>query len=232
MRGVSVLRRHDYPFHVITVLTRESLGAAQELFEFYTQNGITRVGFNIEEIEGDHGSSSLQSHDIDREMRRFLQAFIDLTEKHAAKLEVREFVGALDGIANPAGVRYGNPMAQPLRTISIGVNGEISTFSPELLGYGSERHGQFVFGNVHENALADIPENPAFQFVNSEIARGLERCQQSCEYYEICLGGAPANKLFENGRFDSTETLFCRLAKKAVVDVVLGRVESAFGLAS
>jgi uncharacterized protein len=232
MRGVRVLRENDFPFHVITVLTRESLHCAKELFEFYVENGITQVGFNIEEIEGDHGTSSLQVGDVDRQMRRFFQEFIDLAEAHPGKLEVREFVGALDAIGNPASFHYGNPLAQPLRTISVGVNGELSTFSPELLGYGSGRHGQFVFGNVHENALTDIPDDPRFQSVNAEIARGLDRCRQSCEYFEICLGGAPANKLFENGRFDSTETLFCRLAKKAVVDVVLERVESAFGLAS
>jgi uncharacterized protein len=60
----------------------------------------------------------------------------------------------------------------------------------------------------------------------------LEQCRQTCEYFDICLGGCPANKIFENGTFDSTETLFCRLAKKAVIDVVLERVERSFDLAS
>ena len=90
-----------------------------------------------------------------------------------------------------------------------------------------------MFGNVHrERAGGDSGESGVPAAFNEEIERGVERCRQSCEYYEICLGGAPANKLFENGRFDSTETLFCRLAKKAVIDVVLERMESAFGLAS
>ena len=38
----------------------------------------------------------------------------------------------------------------------------------------------------------------------------------------------PTARFFENGRFDSTETLFCRLTKKAVIDVVLKRMERAF----
>ena len=33
------------------------------------------------------------------------------------------------------------------------------------------------------------------------------------------------NKYFENGRFDSTETLFCRFSKQAVFDVVLKKLE-------
>jgi uncharacterized protein len=111
------------------------------------------------------------------------------------------------------------------------VNGEISTFSPELLGYGDARHPTFVFGNVHDNELADILQNQAFLDVNAEIERGVSKCQSSCQYFDLCLGGVPGNKFFENGTFDSGETLFCRLAKKAVIDVVLERVENSLGVA-
>ena len=37
---------------MITVLTAEALNRADDLFDFYVHNGITEVGFNIEEIEG------------------------------------------------------------------------------------------------------------------------------------------------------------------------------------
>jgi uncharacterized protein len=232
MRGIRVLQDNAFPFHVITVLTRESLRCARQLFEFYVASGFTQIAFNVEEIEGDHISSSLQGADVDDEIRSFFRQFLDLVEQRSAKLEVRDFVGALAGIANPAIMDYGNPMAQALRTVSIGVNGEISTFSPELLGNASARHGGFVFGNVHDHALADILTHPKFQAVNAEIERGLQRCRGTCDYFDICLGGSPVNKLFENGSFDSTETLFCRLTKKAVIDVVLERVEKAFEIAS
>ncbi len=232
MRGVRVLQDNVFPFHVITVLTRDSLRCARELFDFYVDSGITQIAFNVEEIEGNHSSSSLRDGDVDSEIRSFFRQFLDLMESRSSKLEVREFLGALAGITSPVSVHYGNPLAQALRIVSIGVNGEISTFSPELLGYGSERHGVFAFGNVHDNELSDILNNPQFQAVNAEIESGLERCRRTCDYFDICLGGAPVNKLFENGTFDSTETLFCRLTKKAVIDVVLERVERAFEIAS
>jgi uncharacterized protein len=231
MRGIRLLQEHDYPFHVITVLTRESLRQPRRLFDFYIEGGIGRVAFNVEEIEGIHATSSLSGDAADREVREFYATFMALTEAHGAKIEVREFVGAFDAIANPESVHYGNPLADPLRTLSIGVNGEIGTFAPELLGYSSERHGDLVFGNIHDNEIADILHNPKFIAVSDEVARGQERCRASCQYFSICLGGSPANKLFENGSFDSTETLFCRLSKKAVIDVVLGKMESAFNLA-
>jgi uncharacterized protein len=232
MRGIQLLRAHDYPFHVITVLTRDSLRQPQSLFDFYVENGIARVAFNVEEIEGVHLTSSLATDEAEREVRTFYEAFMDLVEAHGAKLEVREFSGAFAAIANPASAHYGNPLAEPLRTLSIGVNGEIGSFAPELLGYASARHGELVFGNIHEREISDVLNDAKFIDVNNEIARGLERCRASCEYFSICQGGSPANKLFENSSFDSTETLFCRLSKKAVIDVVLGKAERAYGLAS
>jgi uncharacterized protein len=232
MRGIRLLQENDYPFHVITVLTRESLRQPQRLFDFYVENSISRVGFNVEEIEGVHATSSLSVDDADGAVRDFYDTFMRLIETQGAKIEVREFVGAFDAIANPTNVHYGNPLAEPLRTLSIGVNGDIGTFAPELLGYGSERHGELVFGNINDNEIADVLRNPKFIAVSNEVARGQERCRTSCQYFSICLGGSPANKLFENGTFDSTETLFCRLSKKAVIDVVLGRMERAFNLAS
>jgi uncharacterized protein len=39
-------------------------------------------------------------------------------------------------------------------------------------------------------------------------------------------GGAPSNKFAEHGRFDVTETLACRLMKKAVLDVNLDCLET------
>jgi uncharacterized protein len=232
MRGIRLLQQHNYPFHVITVLTRESLRQPRRLFDFYLESGIGRVAFNVEEIEGIHVTSSLSGAAADREVREFYETFMALTEAHGAKIEVREFVGAFDAIANPDSVNYGNPLAEPLRTLSIGVNGEIGTFAPELLGYASERHGDLTFGNIHDNEIADILHNPKFIAVSDEVARGQRRCQSSCQYFSICLGGSPANKLFENGSFDSTETLFCRLSKKAVIDVVLGKIEREYNLAS
>jgi uncharacterized protein len=231
MRGLRILRENEYSFNVITVLTLDSLKSARELFDFYTENGIEQVAFNIEEVEGGHTQSSLQTADVDHAARRFYQEFMDLAASRSNKLEVREFTGAYHAIVNPASAQYGNPMTEPLRALSVGVNGELSTFSPELLGYGTERHGPFVFGNVHDNNIADMLTNDRFLTVNAEIERGLANCRRTCEYFELCLGGCPVNKLFENGTFESTETLFCRLSKKAVIDVVLGQIERGLNAA-
>jgi uncharacterized protein len=54
-----------------------------------------------------------------------------------------------------------------------------------------------------------------------DIDAGVAKCRASCEYFSICGGGAPMNKLTENGSFDSTKTVFCSLIQMAAADVVL-----------
>src|SRR6185437_3229059 len=73
--GVRRLRQHGVPFHVISVLTAESLAAPQEMFEFYAEEGIDRVCFNVEESEGDHVSRSFGEPDVADAYYRFLREF-------------------------------------------------------------------------------------------------------------------------------------------------------------
>ena len=68
--------------------------------------------------------------------------------------------------------------------------------------------------------------------MSSDIARGLRKCRDTCEYYGLCGGGAPVNKYFENGSFDSTETMFCRLNRKAIVDVIVAKLQPPTGVAT
>ena len=59
MAGIRCLQERGIEFHVISVLTQEALDHPEEIFRFYVENGIQRVGFNIEEIEGVNTSSTL-----------------------------------------------------------------------------------------------------------------------------------------------------------------------------
>lgn len=46
-----------------------------------------------------------------------------------------------------------------------------------------------------------------FQRMHAEIREGVAQCQQTCQYYRVCGGGAPSNKYWENHSFSSTETV-------------------------
>ena len=48
-----------------------------------------------------------------------------------------------------------------------------------------------------------------------DIDAGVAMCRERCEYFSVCGGGEPVNKLSENGTFVSTETTYCRLTQDA-----------------
>ena len=76
------------------------------------------------------------------------------------------------------------------------------------------------------DSFDDIVRSEKFRSVHNDISLGVDNCARSCQYYRVCGGGAPSNKLFENGDFTSTETVYCRLNQMAVLDVVLELTES------
>jgi uncharacterized protein len=112
--------------------------------------------------------------------------------------------------------------------ISFDCEGNISTFSPELLTMTHAAYSDFIFGNVFQNTLEDILKEPKFLGVHRQIQHGVLKCLQSCPYFMFCGGGNPSNKLSENGTFDSTETTTCRLRVKAATDATVEYLEQKF----
>jgi uncharacterized protein len=228
LRGIRRLQDRKHDFHVITVLTAQSLKAPDELFDFYVGHGIRHVCFNIEEIEGEHCASSLETTGIELAYGQFMQRIIARIKASSPQLiTIRELTSALGLFLDNAPRRNWNHQVEPLAIVSIDVDGNISTFSPELLGISNVRYSDFIFGNVQENDLDNVLTNPAFLHTYRDIKVGVDLCARHCPYFDYCGGGAPGNKLFENGDFRSTETLYCRLTKKTLLDVVLDDLERA-----
>jgi uncharacterized protein len=226
IRGIATLREHAIPFHVITVLTANSLDHADDIFQFYVEHGIGQIGFNVEEIEGVNQSSSLLGEKMEDRFTSFMSRFYDLVEQFPEPFYVREFQSATSAIMS--GGLAENAQGQqttPFAIINVDCFGNFSTFSPELLGLASAHYGDFTFGNVMTDTFDSILSKPKFTAVARDIAAGIRRCHETCEYFDYCGGGAPVNKYFENGSFDSTETMFCRLSKQAVLNVVLEKLE-------
>jgi uncharacterized protein len=227
LAGIETLRRNDIPFHVITVLTRESLDYPDELYAFYREQDIVQVGFNVEEIEGPHVQSSLSADGTKVRYQAFMSRFFDLAMDGTPRLEVREF-GSMMASLLYAGPERTVPAqeAAPFAILSVDCDGNFSTFSPELLGLKSSTYDGFVIGNVVRHTLAEAEMSPRYQRMSADIAAGVTKCREECAYFAFCGGGAPANKYFENGSFDSTETLFCRLHRQALAEVLISKVHS------
>ncbi len=227
LNGIQQLQQADVDFHVITVLTAQSLGAADEFFDFYVANGIKRVGFNVEEIEGPHRQSSLQQTHMVEAYSEFMRRFLHRTkELPPGVLSVREFDSTV-GIIGATKLPIWNHQTEPFAILSMDVEGNLSTYSPELLGSVQPDYNNFVFGNVHTHTLEEVLKHPALLHTHQEIQNGIKQCQTQCAYYSYCGGGAPSNKLFENQSFDSHETLYCRLTIKHLIELVLSELESS-----
>jgi uncharacterized protein len=227
MRAARLLREQDIEFHVITVLTERALDDPDRLFHFYVLNGIKEVGFNIEEIEGIHPISSLMGNRVEAKFRQFTKRFFELVWSAPGLLKVREFENTIRLLLSDREAR--DEQNLPFSIVSISHDGMISTFSPELLDAHHRRFSEFTFGHVATHQLSDIEHAPLFQAISGEIRRGVKACEQNCRYFRWCGGGAPANKLFETGRFDATETMHCRLTRQTVLDEVIAGIEARIG---
>jgi uncharacterized protein len=155
-----------------------------------------------------------------------MSRFYDLIEGSSEPYIVREFQSAESAIISGGSMAIPQGhQTTPLGIISVDCRGNFSTFSPEMLGLSSPDYGDFAFGNVMTDSFDSILTKPKFRAVAHDIAAGIQRCRDTCDYFAYCGGGAPVNKYFENGSFDSTETMFCRLSKQAVLNVVLEKLE-------
>jgi uncharacterized protein len=222
MRGVRLFQEFDIPVHAICVLTRDHLDRPDEIWDFFVLAGISELGFNVEEIDGINTQSSLDVNAIDA-FRLFFHQILCRYRANPGQMTIREIERILDSLLDPRfGLRGGNPQTVPFGIVTVGWDGSVSTFSPELLGLSHPVWGGFIFGNVLNDSLREIAADRRLRRLTRAISRGVAACQSQCPYFGICGGGAPANKLGETGRFDSTETLFCTLTEKIVAETVLG----------
>jgi uncharacterized protein len=225
MRGLDLLRHHQVPFSVITVLSPAAIADPVRLFEFYREHGIERVGFNTDEITGANQITSLGEPHIERQYRYFMARIFELSNEPTSRIRVREFARFKRRLLF-SGQGSVSQLCRPLNILSIDCTGKFSTFCPELLSSTCvEYRTGFTVGNVLTHTLEEALSSPLFLKMHSEINAGVLKCRTSCEYFDLCGGGAPSNKIFENGTFDSCETNFCRLTRKAIVDIIVEKFE-------
>lgn len=223
MRAVRLLQQEEIPFHVISVLSHRALDQPAELHAFYLEHGIRNVCFNVEESEGDHVSTlMLQGRDaVGAKLRSFLQAFWMLSRQNPGIDFIREIDGLITRIFRPEEATVGNDQVEPLAMMNVDCKGNVGTFSPELLGYRNERYSDFLVGNVHTHSLEQMLKSPAMKVMLDDIDAGVAACERECGYFSICGGGAPVNKLSENGSFASTQTSFCNLVQITPAQLIL-----------
>lgn len=229
MQGIDRLNRAGIPFHLIAVVSEASMKRPREVARALIETGARWIGLNIEEIEGTNTQSTLfASGGVDR-YRRFIGTFLDEVARAPTQPVIRELERFRTSVAHANDHQQVlNQENVPGAIVSVGVKGDISTFSPELLGTKSNRYGDFVFGNVADiSDLSEVFLSRPFLRTQRDIHSGVTACKRSCAYFSVCGGGSPSNKLGELGTFKATETNHCTYAIKALFEVLLDRIEAA-----
>jgi uncharacterized protein len=236
MRGIARLHAHGIACHAIAVVTAHTLAHADAFADFFEALGVREVGCNFDEAEGAHAQSSVAGQEAAHQA--FLARLFDRARASAGRLKVREQTQTwrrLDpalpqvcwqGLASPD-----NAQVLPFAIVNVGWQGDFSSFSPELLGLSSAEFGGFTLGNVLQGGYLDSARGQRFEQLWSAIRQGTEACRQSCRYFDYCGGGAPVNKLFENGSLASAETLYCRSMVQRPIEVVLAQAQAATAIA-
>ena len=238
MKGIELLRSRNIDFHVIAVVTSDALEHPDEIFDFFLELGIRRLGFNVEgAMEGENRTSSLIDRRLETRIRSFWTRLFERQQQAGGVVQIREFeiayrsiVKAPQPLTAEVSMRRSSQVA-PFGIVSMDWQGNLTSFSPELVGMKSIHYGDFNFGNILRGDLLDLRRVPKFQRVANDIYAGVKRCERSCEYFSLCGGGAPSNKYFENGSFDSAETMYCRTSIQMPIDIVLADLETQLGLA-
>ena len=125
----------------------------------------------------------------------------------------------------PREAQFYNQLVEPFAIISTDWAGNIATFSPELLGLKNPMYDDFILGNINRDALVDLADSPILARMLTDIKAGVTMCREQCEYFSVCGGGEPVNKLAENRTFASTETSYCRITKMRATDLVLDALD-------
>ena len=218
MRGISFLKKHNIDFEVICVLTESSLDYANEIYDFFEEMGVLSLGFNIEEKECNNKESSVDEADFLEKysifMRKIFQRYKD------GKLCIRE-IKEKENFMFKNNRNVQSAMNHPFNIISVDYNGNYCTFCPELLGNSHTLYGDFVMGNIKDTTIERALQTPLFQKMHHDIVYGTSLCEQKCPYFFLCGGGAPGNKLYENGTFASTLTSYCISRYQIPINTVL-----------
>jgi uncharacterized protein len=223
LAGIHCLQKNGVPFHALSVLGSDSLADPDGMLAFYESEGIDKVCFNVEESEGSYVSELFAASREELRVRfaAFLRRFWHRARAGGRVTFVREIDQAVPRLFRPDGMPARNIQCEPLAMLNVDSYGNVSSFSPELLGMKNADYGDFLLGNINVNSLAEIRTACVQSQLYRDIQAGVSACEKACEYYSVCGGGSPVNKLFENGSFTGTATSFCTLTQMVPTDLIL-----------
>lgn len=228
-QGVRLLQQAGMPFDVIAVVTTETLRNEAAFLDYFKNlSGMRTLGLNVEESEGAHNSEALGDLAFLQGFREFLSRLDAWAQETGVR--VREFEALRRLILHADARTIRNSQNVPFAILGLSARGEIYTFSPELMGLSFPGYESFAIGHLGASSATFDVWMDRLTALEAEVEAGVAKCRSECAYYRMCGGGAPVNKLYENGSFASSATRQCSMTVMAVADVVMARMEADRGL--
>jgi len=221
-RGVEALRRHGIRFSALCVVGRPVPGLATELYDYFLDLGCDVLGVNVEETEGvNTRSNAYPAEAVSGFWAELVKAW-----RRDPRIHLREVEWSLRYAEAVLDAREDDLLPRRLDPIpTVAYDGSVVLLSPELAGFTDPRYGDFASGNVLATPLPrilrSVAADPASTPWIGEFLRGVEACRATCPYFGFCGGAHAANRYFEHGRFDGTQTDHCRNSKIRLLDGVL-----------
>jgi uncharacterized protein len=226
MEGISLLDRHNIRYGVICVVTEHSVHQHNVLFDFFMTLESRSIAFNCEEKKGTNQNSRMSAKGNQERYKMFLRSFWERAREsgdHWYIRDIDEFTDILMGTASNQ--KYYNVFTLG-SILSFTVDGQLTTFSPELLNARHRCYDTFALGDITEHKLLDLLNSEKAQIMDREIKAGIAKCKSECEFFVICGGGDPSSKIFETDSFSSSETAFCQATVKIAGELVLENLDT------
>jgi uncharacterized protein len=176
LAGIRMLRQARVPFHVISVLSEQAMAAPHEMLDFYISEGIEDICFNVEESEGDHVSGLFAAGDAQRRFERFLETFWTHSRQGNRIRFIREVDGMLPRVFRPNDSVMRNSQVEPFGMINVDCHGNVSSFSPELLGL---KHDEYGDRQLHQHSYVILqPDSDGAGRPHLESVRSAEKWRE------------------------------------------------------
>jgi uncharacterized protein len=221
LRSIGLLKEHGIAFGAIAVVSDPTPHRAAELHQWFTDLGCRVLGVNLVERKG---LNTRTVHD-DENIAGFWAALAACGRadprmrlrdvEHARRYVRAELAGTAE--------KWAGQSVDPLPMVTW--DGQVVPVGPDLAGFSSARHGRFTVGDVREHGLAGCLARAEESLWVAEALAGIDACRAVCELFAFCRGGQAANKYFETGRLDVTETVFCRNSRQLLMEGLMRDAE-------
>jgi uncharacterized protein len=215
-RGMDLMMANEFSFGTITVLSETVLQYPKEVIS-YLATKTNSMSFNICESVGTNQNKTQNYDSLVENFYKILFDFWAQLKLAGQNIQIREIDHMFQLILNDeSSTIYRHQENKPLELITIDINGNINLFTPETAG-----GDVFEICNIMDiNTFDELQYHPKFLKIYKQIWGGIKKCINECEYFSLCGGGAPGNKLSENATVCSSSTQYCEIAIKKLVHVI------------